>query len=81
MNNRNVPPISGIEQNSGAYAIMNADEKRAYITSQIQLWVGYQRLDAALKAEELGQLSMVDKMVSLLEIRKTIQSGLFGAMK
>jgi hypothetical protein len=67
MSNQNAPPSPGLGHKSGDYqsAIMSADEKRAFITSQIQLWVGYQRLDAALKAEELGQLSMVEKMVSL----------------
>jgi hypothetical protein len=65
VSNQNAPP--GMGHNSGDYqaAIVTADEKRAFITSQIQLWVGYQHLDAALKAGELGQLSMVEKFVSL----------------
>jgi hypothetical protein len=65
MSNRNAPPIPGIEHNSGDYAIVNADERLHYTTSQIQLWVGYLRLDSVLKVEELDQLSMIEKMVSL----------------
>jgi hypothetical protein len=56
-------PIPGI----GHYhsAIVNADEKLHYTTRQIQLRVGYPRVDSVLKAEEYGQLSMIEKTVSL----------------
>jgi hypothetical protein len=44
---------------------MTVEERKARIAEEITLWVGNQRLDQALKAEELGQLSMVEKMVAL----------------
>jgi hypothetical protein len=61
MSNLNASPIPVIFWRLRQY---ECDEKRAYIASQIQL-VGYPRLGSVLKAEELSQLSMIEKMVSL----------------
>ena len=59
------PQVSAGAVNGWPSTQMTVEEKKAYITQQITLWVGNQRLDQALKAEELGQLSMVEKMVAL----------------
>ena len=61
MSNLNASPIPVIFWRLRQY---ECDEKRAYIASQIQL-VGYPRLGSVLKAEEYGQLSMIEKTVSL----------------
>ena len=41
----------------------SVDDRRAEIDATITLWVGNQRLDAALKAAELGALSFLQKEV------------------
>jgi hypothetical protein len=43
----------------------SAEERKDYIKQQITLWVGNLRLDAALKAEELGQYSGLQKALLL----------------
>lgn len=44
-----------------ATAGANADEKQQYINREITVWVGNLRLEQALKAKELGALSMLEK--------------------
>src|SRR3954447_11034267 len=44
---------------------MSVEERRQHIDQQILLWVGNQRLDAALAAEELGQYSGMQKALLL----------------
>jgi hypothetical protein len=44
---------------------LSSDGRKLFVREQIELWIGNQRLDACLKAEEMGQLSMVQKMVAL----------------
>ena len=51
--------------NGGPTNQLTIEQRKALIAEQITLWVGNQRLDQALKAEELGQLKMIDKMVAL----------------
>ena len=44
---------------------LSSDQRKLFVREQITLWVGNQRLDAALAAEELGQYSGMQKALLL----------------
>jgi hypothetical protein len=54
-------PMPGIGHNSGD----DAQARKEFVAAQIVLWVGNLRLDQALKAEELGQVSGLQKALLL----------------